>query len=141
VSVLNLVTLENLIGGGAWAAKAERTLARFGPRIGGAARVVPMMLAGLSSWHADHAQVVIVGSRASADTDVLRRTVGRRYLPFALVIPVAPGPDQEALAVRLPFVGAMQARNGHATAYVCRAFTCREPVHDAEALSAQLSGA
>jgi hypothetical protein len=141
VSVLNLLTLENLIGGGAWAAKAERTLARLGPRIGAAARVVPMMLAGLSSWHAEHSQVVIVGSRASADTDVLRRTVGRRYLPFALVIPVAPGADQDALAVRLPFVGAMRTQNGHATAYVCRAFTCREPVRDADALAAQLAGA
>ena len=141
VSVLNLLTLEHLIGGGAFAPKAERTLARFGPRIGAAARVVPMMLAGLSSWHAEHSQVVIVGPRASADTDTLRRTVSRRYLPFALVIPVVPGADQAALAERLPFVGAMQTQNGHATAYVCRAFTCREPVHDSEALAAQLSGA
>ena len=32
VSVLNLLTLESLVGGGAWIKKAERTLARFGPQ-------------------------------------------------------------------------------------------------------------
>ena len=32
VSVLNLLTLESLVGGGAWIEKAERTLARFGPQ-------------------------------------------------------------------------------------------------------------
>jgi uncharacterized protein YyaL (SSP411 family) len=141
VSVLNLLALEHLIGGGAWAPKAERTLARFGPRIGAAARVVPMMLAGLSSWHAEHSQVVIVGSPLADDTEALHRTVSRNYLPFALVIRVAPGNEQETLATRLPFVLAMQAQNGRATAYVCRAFTCREPVHEPKALAAQLSGA
>jgi uncharacterized protein len=141
VSVLNLISLEHLIGGGAWAEKAERTLGRFGPRIGAAARVVPMMLAALSSWHADHSQVVILGAQDAAETQALRDTLRRRYLPFALEISVSPGPVQEAVAGRLPFVGAMSTQNGRATAYVCRAFTCREPVHDAEALAAQLPGA
>jgi hypothetical protein len=140
VAVHNLLTLEHLLGGGEWAAKAERTLARFGPRIGAAARVVPMMLAGLSSWHADHTQVVIVGDPASPDTQSLRAVLNKRYLPFALVIPVSPGPAQLALASRLPFVESMSLRDGRATAYVCRAFTCREPALDADALAAQLAG-
>ena len=66
VSVLNLITLESLVGGGVWISKAERTLARFGPKVGAAGRVVPMMLAGLSSWHATHAQIVIVGPAGGA---------------------------------------------------------------------------
>jgi uncharacterized protein YyaL (SSP411 family) len=38
----------------------------------------------------------------------------------------------------LPFVGAMDSREDRATAYVCRNFTCREPVASTEALAAQL---
>ena len=91
ISVLNLLTLESLVGGGTWIAKAERTLARFGPKIGGAARVIPMMLAGLSSWHAEHTQVVIVGPPDREDTVALQREIGRHYRPFAVVVPVTPG--------------------------------------------------
>jgi len=138
VSVLNLLTLEHLVGGGTGLAKAERTLARFGPRIGAAARVVPMMLAGLSAWHADHAQVVILGTTGREDTQALQSQVARRYRPFAIVIPVEPGSPQQALSKMLPFVRPMNLRDGRATAYVCRAFTCREPVTDAQALAAQL---
>ena len=136
--MLNLLTLESLVGGGAWIARAERTLARFGPKIGGAARVIPMMLAGLSSWHAEHAQVVIVGPAGPRGYRALQREVGRRYRPFAVVVPVTPGSRQDALANVMPFVGAMHMREARATAYVCRAFTCREPVTDVEALAAQL---
>jgi uncharacterized protein YyaL (SSP411 family) len=138
VSVLNLVTLEHLIGGGTWAAKAERTLARFGPRIGAAARVVPMLLAGLSAWHAEHTQVVVIGTPSAPDTQALRRTLGRRYLPFSVIVPVAPGAEQQALSKTLPFIEAMIARGDRATAYVCHAFACREPVNDPAALAAQL---
>ena len=106
--------------------------------VGAAARVVPMMLAGLSAWHADHTQIVIVGPADREDTLALQREVARRYRPFAVVVPVRPGPTQEALSTLMPFVGPMQMRDGRATAYVCRAFTCREPVTDAAALAAQL---
>jgi uncharacterized protein YyaL (SSP411 family) len=80
-----------------------------------------------------------------ADEDDFRalwRAGGAAYLPFALVLPVRPGPGQDALAARLPWTAAMRPRDGRATAYVCRAFTCREPVTAPDALAAQLrSGA
>jgi uncharacterized protein YyaL (SSP411 family) len=138
VSVLNLLTFEHLVGGGGFRDKAERTLGRFGPRIGLVARVVPMMLSGLSAWHADHTQVVVVGASEHSGTHALLREVAKRYRPFAAVIPVQPGDGQEALSKLLPWVGAMSVRDGQATAYVCRAFTCKEPVTDAAALGAQL---
>ena len=80
VSVLNLATFESLIGGGAWMKKAERTLARFGPKVGAAGRVVPMLLAGLSAWHADHTQIVIVGPADREDT-LAPAARGRTALP------------------------------------------------------------
>jgi uncharacterized protein len=117
--------------------KAERTLARYGPRVGGAARAIPMMLCGLSAWHAEHAQVVIVGPREDERTSVLRREVAKRYLPFAIVIPVDPA-GQRRIAQHLPFADAMTLRDGHPVAYVCRNFTCRNPVTSAGDLASEL---
>ena len=65
VSVLNVLTLAHLTDDAAARAKAERTLARYGPRAGRAARVIPLMLAGLSAWHAGASQIVLVGSARS----------------------------------------------------------------------------
>jgi uncharacterized protein len=138
VSVLNLLTLEHLTGGGAWIAKAERTLGRLGPRVGAAARVVPMMLAGLSAWHAKHTQIVIVGEPDDNGTMALQGEVAGRYLPFAVSVPVTPGPAQAALSPLLPWIEALTMRDGRATAYVCRDFACQQPVTDAGALASQL---
>jgi uncharacterized protein len=145
IAVLNALTFAHLLGDtdDRWTAKAERTLARFGPRLGAAARVVPMMLAGLSAWHAEHSQIIIVGRRGAEDTRALQATVAARYLPFSIVVPIErgagePGEAQRRLAALMPFVGPMTMRDGGATAYVCRAFTCRAPAVDAAALAAQL---
>jgi uncharacterized protein YyaL (SSP411 family) len=97
-----------------------------------------MMLAGLSAWHADHAQVVIVGSPGDDGARALQREVAKQYRPFAVVMSLAPGGPQRAVAAQIPFVGAMTAKDGRATAYVCRNFTCREPVTNPEALAAAL---
>src|SRR4029079_12704768 len=52
VSVLNLLTLAHLTDEAEARTKVERTLGRYGERAGRAGRVIPMMLAGLSAWHA-----------------------------------------------------------------------------------------
>jgi uncharacterized protein YyaL (SSP411 family) len=138
VAVHNLLTIAHLTGDEDARARVERTLGRFGPRAGRAARVIPMMLAGLSVWHAPATQIVIVG--AADERRPLESTVARRYLPFAIHVPLDPG-HQAALAGMLPFVAAMRQLDGRATAYVCRDFTCRAPVAEAEALAAQLGPA
>jgi uncharacterized protein YyaL (SSP411 family) len=138
IAVLNLQTLSHLTGMPGAHEKVERTLARLGPRIGAAGRVVPMMLSALSAWHAGMSQVVIVGARGVAATRALRSALSKHYLPFAIQVPVEPGATQAALAQRLPFIESMTAGSG-AAAYVCRDFTCRSPVFDADALTDELT--
>jgi uncharacterized protein len=139
VSVLNLITLAHLTGDDTARARAEKTLARYGPRAGTAARVIPMMLAALSSWYADHAQVIIAGAADAPGVGALQAELARHYLPFAVNVPLSAGPAQDALAERLPYVAAMTPRAGRATAYVCRDFACREPVTEPAALAEQLT--
>ena len=137
ISVLNLLILAHLVDDAEARSKAERTLGRYGERAGRAARVIPMMLAALSTFHAGSSQVVIVGDEETARP--LLAELARHYLPFAVTIPVRPGAHQEAAAKMLPFVAGMRAAPGAATAFVCRNFTCREPAATSEALAGQLT--
>jgi uncharacterized protein YyaL (SSP411 family) len=138
VSVQNLLTLAHLTGDEAARGQIERTLGRYGPRAGRAARAIPLMLAGLSAWHAGATQIVLVGDETSRAP--LATAVARRYLPFAIQVPVGPE-TQEKVAGMMPAVAAMRAVNGAAAAYVCRDFTCKAPVTSADALSLQLETA
>jgi uncharacterized protein len=136
VSVLNLLTLAHLTAEPDLFERIEKTLQMFGPRLGQLGRAVPMMLAALSTYHAKVTQIVIVGEGAEADA--LMSEVASRYLPFSVVVPVVPGVRQTELARLLPFVASMSARDGLATAYVCRDFTCGEPATDPASLAVQL---
>jgi uncharacterized protein YyaL (SSP411 family) len=93
-----------------------------------------MMLCALSAWYAGYSQIVIVGTEASA----MKQELARHHLPFAIVIPVAPGHDQATVSRMLPFTASMTSRGAAAAAYVCRDFTCRQPVITADELVRQL---
>jgi uncharacterized protein YyaL (SSP411 family) len=138
VSVMNLLVLSHLVAGHDWAAKGERVLARLGRRAEDYGRQAPLLLSGLATWHAGLRQIVIVGDPDAPDTAALRRAVAGRYLPFAIVVPVAPGPVQDQLGDQLPWVRAMTMREGRATAYVCRQFACEAPVTSPEDLETLL---
>ena len=130
VAALNCLTLWHLTNEDGYRARAERTLARFGPRVGAAGRVVPMMLCALAQWHAPSSQIVITGS-GSPGARPLEEAVASRYLPFAVHIPVKPA-TAASLTRLLPFVAGM--RPDEPAVYVFRDFTCQRPVSDVEAL-------
>jgi uncharacterized protein YyaL (SSP411 family) len=138
VAALNALTLAYLTGEASHREKAERTLARYGRRVGAAARVVPFMLCALSQWHAPSMQIVVVGGPTSPQVRELEEEVASHYLPFAVHVPVDPERTQESLQRLLPFVDGMKAHGGGAV-YVCRDFTCRQPVGTPEALRAELA--
>jgi len=138
VAVSNLLVLAHLTGDAAWRARVERTFQGASARLTGAGRSVPMLLAGLSAWHAGMQQVAIVGDAHDPARAALERVAAERYLPFTVVVPVAPGERQRRIGVVAPFVAGMGTHDGRATAYVCRDFACQAPVTDAEALRWQL---
>jgi uncharacterized protein YyaL (SSP411 family) len=133
------MTLAHLTGDAEASRRIERTLGRFGPRMGAAARAVPFMMGNLSAWHAGMSQVVLVGPRDGADTRALRRAVASLHLPFAVIVPVEPGEPQARLARLLPWIAPLTMREGQATAYVCRNFACDRPVTTAADLTALLT--
>ena len=139
VSVLNLLVLSHLGAGDAesYTSKIEFTLGNFAGRAAQAGRTVPMMLAALSSYHAGSGQVVIVGDRDARDTAALLDVVRSRYQPAMLTICLQPD-GRDAIASRLTWVRELTARDGRATAYLCRDFACEAPTSEPAELARQL---
>jgi uncharacterized protein len=139
VSVMNLLVLSHLVSDAAWPERIDRTLRLFGVRLEQIGRAVPMMASALSTYIAGLQQIVVAesSSRAAAAEDSLARAIAREYLPFATVLRVADD-RRSALAGSLPFVAAMAPVDGRTAAYVCRDFTCRQPVTTVEALQLEL---
>jgi hypothetical protein len=108
-----------------------------------------MMLAALSTYHARMSQIVIAGDRSVEQARALMDVVRRRYLPFAVTVPLFTGDPgsgtrdpqsgSSTVARLLPWTEAMIARAGSPTAYVCRDFACLTPASSADELAAQLA--
>ncbi len=153
VTVLNLLTLSHLTmsfprsfprsspgsspGDATFEQAIERTLGMFAPRLSQSGRTVPMMMAALSTYHAGISQIVIAGDRTAVATRALMDVVRRRYLPFAVIVPLAPA-HAEAIGTLLPWTEAMARRAAQPTAYVCRDFACLTPASSPDELAAQL---
>ena len=135
VAALNTLTLSHLTGDEGMRTKAERTIGRYGPRVGAAGRTVPMMLCALSAWHAGQSQIVVAGDAHAAAP--LLEELARHYLPFGIVIRIAGRGSDERLTGLLPFTAAMTPHEG-AAAYVCRNFTCRQPVTTIDDLAREI---
>jgi uncharacterized protein YyaL (SSP411 family) len=138
VTVRNLLTLGHLVAEPALIDRAKRTLERYGPQIGRAVRVMPLMVANVARWHGGGTQIVVVGPPGDA-TLALERAIARHYLPWTVVIPVADEAAAGRPGGRLPWMAAMGQRDGAPTAYVCSDFTCQAPETDPAAFDRQLA--
>ena len=137
VSVMNLLVLSHLLADADRTNRIERTFRLFGTRLEQMGRAVPMMAAALSTHAAGLQQIVIVDDDRVEDGDSLAHALSRLYAPFAITVRVDRG-RQTALGRLLPFIESMKPVNGRAAAYICRDFTCRQPVTSAEALEQEL---
>ena len=81
-------------------------------------------------------EVAIVGERSQDEFNLLEREVASHYVPSLVLAGAAAdgGENIALLAGRTP-------RDGIPTAYVCRAYTCEEPVTEASRLGEQLEAA
>jgi uncharacterized protein YyaL (SSP411 family) len=130
VGAWNLLTMAQLTGEVAYQARAQRVLAAFGGRLRSLGRAVPFMASALSIAHAPPEQIVVVGPSDHDATAELWRAANRSFRPFATMVPLVPGPRQEALAPKMPWIAAMSMPGGQPAAYVCRDFVCEAPTTD-----------
>jgi uncharacterized protein YyaL (SSP411 family) len=88
------------------------------------------MLNALDFALAEPQEVAIIGNIEAEDTHAMRDALDRRYLPNTVVALAEPG-DATA-AQTIPLLRDRPQRDGRATAYVCRSFTCQAPTTEVE---------
>jgi len=81
-------------------------------------------------------EVAIAGDRGSPDFNLLEREVASHYVPSLVLAGGNP-----ASSDRIALLAGRTPRAGIPTAFVCRSYTCEEPVTDAAALGQQLDAA
>ncbi len=128
-----LLRLAALTGEPRYRAAAERALAGVGPYLERYPTAFANWLCALEAAHTGIAEVAIVGDPEAARP--LLRAASRAYGPFR-VLAVSASPATSAVAL----MHDRFALNGRPTAFVCRDFACRQPVHEPEALDALLAG-
>ena len=131
-----LLRLSALTGNGAYRDAAERAIATVGPFLARHPTAFAQWLYALELAHAGITEVAIVGSPGDPGMAALLGVAGRGFRPFRVL---ASTPDPATS--RVPLLAQRFALNGRPTAFVCRDFACRQPVHEPEALEALLAGA
>ncbi len=81
--------------------------------------------------------VVAAAARHDPAAASLRAAALRAYLPDLVVAAIGPG-DARGVVVDWPLFAEKQARDGRATAYVCRGYACEAPTSDPAVVAAQV---
>jgi uncharacterized protein len=92
------------------------------------------MLAAADRALGEPVDAVVTGDAAGDAALVLRRAAAAPYAPDLVIAPLEPGSDLEDL----PLFAGKAARDGKATAYVCRGYACDEPTHEAARVRQQV---
>ncbi len=95
------------------------------------------MLGAFSFYLSTPHEIALIGTPDAPATRALQREIWRVYRPYKVVAQSAPD-DAPALAL-VPLLQNRPPLDNTATAYVCRNYTCQQPVNTPDALTQQLS--
>jgi hypothetical protein len=130
VSALNLALLGRLTGESGHEERAVRILRCFSSAVAAMPSAYTMLMAALDFLTNPSYEIVIVGDPAAPDTAALLTVVRERYLPGGTILLRPVGRGAGEIGKIAPFVKDMKPVGGKAAVYVCRHFSCREPVTD-----------
>ncbi len=120
--------------------KGRSVLTTFGGTVSQSPQAYTEMLRGADFAAGPTAEIVLAGRQDDPELQAMERELQHRFLPRAVsaLNPVGAGEAQTVALV--PYLKDQGALGGKATAYVCRGYACRLPVHTASELARELDG-
>jgi hypothetical protein len=136
IQMMNLLRLARLTGHTEYETLADQTLRSFSSILNRMPSGFTQALQALQFLQGGACDIVIAGDRDLPDTQAMIRAVRSVYQPNRTVILKEPGcTDVETIA---PFTADMTAVNGKCAVYICRDFSCEQPLTDPQAVRAAL---
>jgi uncharacterized protein YyaL (SSP411 family) len=140
VALLDLLKLGRMLQNGHYEDKALELIRSTSRFIESSPQAFTFLLSALDFQIGPSFEVVIAGDRTAPDTREMARQLRRAFLPNKVVLFRPAGEESPEIAELAPFTLFQTSLDGKATAYVCRDYTCRLPVTDADAMLELLSG-
>ncbi|HUE95994.1 MAG TPA: hypothetical protein VMN39_05015, partial [Longimicrobiaceae bacterium] len=133
-----LVRLGRLTGGPEYerlAGRVLRSMARVATEL---PQGFGLLLSVLAHHLSTPTEVALVGEPNTLDTEAMLAVVNRRFLPHTTVALLDPRNGSGSAAI-IPLLADRPMRDGRVTAYVCRQYTCKQPVTEPRALELDLA--
>jgi uncharacterized protein YyaL (SSP411 family) len=115
--------------------RARSILRAAGPALEGHPTQFGRMLSAADRALGEPIDAVVAGDPAGAEAVALRRAAAVPYQPDLVIAPLGAGSGVDAW----PLFEGKTARDGQATAYVCRGYACEEPTQDPARVLAQVA--
>lgn len=137
VATLNLLRLHEFTQDLHYLELAQDTLRGFGGSLSNGASQAPKLAQALD-WIYDAPKEILIVSTPSDDGAALKDVLRRSFVPNKVFVQ-SDEAQIEALTKRIPWLEAKVARNGQATAYVCKGQVCKQPTSDPSIFEKQLA--
>ncbi len=143
VALLNLLKLGRMTGKTEMEERADRTLRSFASMVFDYPSAYTQFLNAVDFVTGPAREIVIVGSGSDKTVQDMLRAVHTTFLPNGVILHYDPNSHEgegEYPASPAPFVAGMNTLDGRAAAYVCRGYSCEQPVTTVDALMRSLMG-
>jgi len=130
VAAMNLVRLWQMTEDDHLRERALSVVNAFGVQLKSSPESMPAMISAYEALTAQRRQVALAGVLGTQGLDAMTAIFWRDYLPNAILIHAVGGPAQQQLSRTLPLVATLRQKNGEATAYICKNYTCNAPTTD-----------
>ncbi len=137
---LNLLRLGRITGNPDLEQRADEIIGAFAGPAGRMPSAYTQFLTALDFAVGPSCEIVIAGDARKTDTEAMMSALRNAFIPNKVVLfhpSVEPAPGIPRLA---PYAAGLNGLNGKATAYVCRAGSCRQPTTDIQRMMEILNG-
>ena len=128
VMMLNLLRLSRITGRSDLEEKASGVSRAFARNIGQIPSAYTQLMVALEFLLGPQYEIVIVGKQGTPSTRAMLNAARRRFIPNKVLLFRPLGDDAAPITSLAPYTQEMKTQGGKTTAYVCRNFSCRQPV-------------
>jgi len=130
VAALNLIRLSRVTGKAAYEERAAGIMKAFSGTVAGQASAHTQLMVALDFLIGPSYEVVVAGETGAEDTTKMLAALRRPFVPNKVVLFRPAGVETPPISGIAPYTKAQTRRDGAATVYVCRDFTCQAPTTD-----------